>query len=345
MPRAAIAVLAAALSLSLASPAAAETDGVKRIGQETANPRTPGTLRLASYNALNLFDAHDDPMLQGRNDDADDTKPDAEKKALAEAIRAIDADVIGMQEIESFSALQEFVDEYLSEMGYKHIVSIDVGQERGIENAVISRFPLSGARVWPGYPLGGVHPEKYGDSRNWYAGEPITFRRSPLMVDVTVPAETTGTGEPYEFTLFVVHHKSGYHNGYWREAEAETIVSFINDFQRDDRTRNIAVLGDFNAQAHEKSVGLYRERAGMTHALGHEGRDRKELLTHSSGRAIDFVLLNRAMAGELVEGSPFVFATPVRPEDADWRTTPAPEGYASDHMPVVVDLRLQDTPD
>jgi len=342
MHRSIIVYSLALASFVFAGTSALATDGVKRIGQEQPVQRTPGTLRLASYNALNLFDAHDDPMLTGRNDDATGTKPDAEKKALAETIRTIDADVIGLQEIESLGALREFVNEYLSDMGYEHIVSIDVGQERGIENAVISRYPLSNARVWPGYPLGGTHPEKYGKGKNWYAGEPITFRRSPLMVDVTVPKSKTGTDDAYEFTLFVVHNKSGRFNTYWREAEGDVLASFINDFQAADPGRNIALLGDFNAQADEKSVSVYREKAAMTHVLGHTGRNSQRTLTHSSGRAIDFILLNRAMNSEMVENSAFVYATPVRPKGMDWRTTPTPEGYASDHMPIVVDLRLQD---
>lgn len=318
------------------------TPGVKRVGQVEAPERTPGTIRLASYNVLNLFDDHDNPMLTGRNDDADDTKPAEEKRALADAIRAIDADVIGLQEIESLTALKEFVNELLSDMGYDHIVSIDVGQERGIENAVISRFPLSNSRVWPNYPLGGTHPEKYGDKPNWHAGEPITFRRSPLMVDVSVPPSKTGGESPYVFTLFVVHHKSGRFNDYWREAEASMVAELITDFQEMDRSRNIAVLGDFNATPDEQSVAIYRDEAGMRHVLGHENRNGSETLTHASNRAIDFILLNRAMTHEMVSGSAFVYATPLRPRDMDWRSTPTPSGYASDHMPVVVDLRPQD---
>jgi len=84
---------------SFLSAAVHAGDDHRRIGQLDAPERTPGTLRLATYNALNLFDDHDNPALTGRNDDADDTKPASEKQALADAIRAIDADVIAMQEI------------------------------------------------------------------------------------------------------------------------------------------------------------------------------------------------------------------------------------------------------
>lgn len=312
-----------------------------RFGLAEAEPRTEGAIRLATYNLENLFDDEDNPELTGRNDDMDSVKPDDEKQALADAIRAIDADILALQEVESYDALIEFRDEYIGDMGYEHVVSIDVGQERGIENAVLSRFPLKDPKVWPNLPLGGVHPDLYGDKPNWYAGEPITFRRSPLRVTVEVPSDKTGA-EPYELTLFVVHHKSGRYNDYWREKEASKLVEFITEMQTANPERNIAVLGDFNAMIGEESVEVYLDEAGFSDVF--EGTDHapKEYVSHASGRRIDFILVNEALEDEVVEGSEFVLGTPQLPPGADWRTTPPPPGYASDHMPVVIDLIPRD---
>ncbi|MDP6986930.1 MAG: Ada metal-binding domain-containing protein, partial [Phycisphaerales bacterium] len=58
--------------------------------------------------------------------------------------------------------------------------------------------------------------------------------------------------------------------------------------------------------------------------------------THTSGRVIDFLLLNHAALGELVTGSGFVKGTSA--EDYDWRNDPIPAGYASDHYPIAIDL-------
>ncbi|MEM8836259.1 MAG: endonuclease/exonuclease/phosphatase family protein [Planctomycetota bacterium] len=318
------------------SPAAL-ADGI-RVGIREAKPNQPGTIRLASYNLENLFDNKDDPRYSDRNEDIDDYKPVEERRALEKAIREIDADVLAVQEIESLEALLEFRDDHLKGMGYDHVVSIDVGQSRGIENAVLSRFPLKDARVWPNLALGGIHPEMYGDQKNWYAGEPITFRRSPLRVTVEIPAERAG-GEAYELVLFNVHNKSGRHNRYWREAEGRKIVSFIQYIEGENPGANIAVLGDFNAQRGEPSVDMYLTDAAMLDVWGTSfDPDASEQWTHASNRRIDLILVNKGLSREIVEGSAFCLGTPMIPRGANWRTTPPPPGYASDHVPVVVDI-------
>ena len=72
-----------------------------------------------------------------------------------------------------------------------------------------------------------------------------------------------------------------------------------------------------------------------THHLEHD--DASPLVkTHTSGRVIDYILLNQAAMGELVSGSGFVLGT--SGEEYNWREESPPAGYASDHYPVVVDL-------
>lgn len=317
-----------------------------RVGDAEAPPRREGAIRLATYNIENLFDDRDDPSLSGPYDDCysrDKTvraKPDEQREAVAAAIRKADPDVIGLQEIESYDALIEFRERHLAGRGYDYAMSIDVGQERGIEQAVLSRFPIREARVWPSMPLGGVHPEKYGNQDNWHAGEPILYRRSPLYVRIEVPRGAAGNDEPYELDLFVIHHKSGRYSEYWREKEAARLVQMLSEMQKEDPERNIAVLGDFNATPEDRSVLMYKD-AGMRHVIERTSADPKTT-THSSGRSIDFILVNPALAKEIVEGSAFVLGTPVLDEGKDWRTTPPPPGYASDHMAVVVDIVAKD---
>lgn len=318
-------------------------DGNTWIGQETANPRNPEAVRIAAYNIENLFDDRDNPALTGRYDDFwsyDKTvrqKPLPHRQAVADAIRKIDADVIGLQEIESYDALIEFREEFLADMGYDHVISIDVGQERGIEQAVLSRFPIREARVWPNAPLGGVHPEKYGSGENWYAGQPIEYRRSPLFVRIEVPSGARGNVNPYEFGMFVIHHKSGGPAAYWREAEAKWLVSKIRSMQEMEPDLNLCVLGDFNATLDSSVLAMYHD-AGLTHAIPDRDLNDPKTMTHHSGRAIDFILFAPSMASEKVKGSGFVLATPVLERGANWRTAEHPEGYASDHLPVVVDV-------
>lgn len=324
-----------------AQPATATAPaGVKRIGQDTARAKTPGSIRLATYNIENLFDERAGGVKPGVEKDAMPNKPAEHKREAAKAIIALDADIVALQEIGSLEALLWFRDEYLKGAGYEHVASLDSGDARGIEQAVLSRFPITSAEVFPYLPLGGVHPEMYGNEKNWQAGEPLMGRRSPLVATVEVPSKAFGAaddGSSYEMTLIVVHHKSGRWNEYWRAAEAKKFVEIARDIERDKPGAPIAVMGDFNAQMNDDTLRVYRE-AGFDD-LFHWSERSNETLTHASGRGIDFVLVNGALRKAIVDNSAFVYATPLLPRDADWRTTPPPIGYASDHMPVVVDIR------
>ncbi len=315
---------------------AAASEPSLRYGRAEAPARSPGAIRLATYNVLNLFDDVDDPALGGRFDDLFDRrvdqreKPEAQRIAVAKALRELDADIVGLQEIEGEHALELLRTSYLDGMGYDHVATIDVGQERGIQQAVLSRYPIREVRVWPNLPLRGEHPALYGDEPNRYAGEPLTYRRSPLFVHVEIPVPESD-GWPYDLGVFVIHHKSGRHNDYWRDAEAVALVDLVERIVRHGPTMDVAIIGDFNAVDGDLCLDVYRE-AGFRSVRG----DRSP--THESGRAIDDILVNDLLLDQIDDGSDFVLGTTLRPEGADWRTTDPPSGFASDHLPVAVDL-------
>ncbi len=344
-----IATLAVALFASLA-PAQPDADAklleqirlaeqtMRRFGIAQAPEKAPGSFRLTTYNIENLFDDVDDPTLSGNDEDIDDAKPHHQMLAVAQAIRAVNADVLCVQEIESREALDMFVERYIPDMGYDHIISLDAGNSRGIENAVLSRYPLSNPELWIGKELGGVHPDNYGpNAKNFYAGEPVAFRRSPLKVDVEIPANDE-SGDFWTLTLFVVHHKSGRYSGYWREAEARTILKLAHEVEKTHPKRPVVILGDFNAQPGDESVQIYL-RAGFNDLFAKAKPGDRKIISHESNRRIDLMLLNEATQGRLVDGSGFVLGTAARPEGISWRDLDTFEGYAADHYPVSLELR------
>ncbi len=314
-----------------------------RFGITEPPARTPGAIRLATYNVENLFDDQDDPDLSGRYEDIDDTKPEAHLQALADTIRALDADVLALQEIESEAVIRWFRDTYLADLGYEYFASIDAGDERGIEQAVLSRFSIASVTNWPRHPLGGVHPEKWGTRENWNAGEPLTFHRSPMRVVVEIPQDTSpggapgGGAEPYRLTLYVVHAKSGRPGEYWRLAEARGLVNQIRQQLKDEPDANVVVLGDFNAFLGDESVRTFAA-AGFGDAVVPPGQRDPRFTTHESGRRIDHILVNSNLQPELVAGSAFVLGTPSLPEGVSYREAWRPDGYASDHFPVAIEI-------
>jgi endonuclease/exonuclease/phosphatase family metal-dependent hydrolase len=317
----------------------AQRQPVNRFGLSRPLPRTPGAIRLATYNTLNLFDHVDDPALAGEHDDRPMATSDDRCRALADAIRAIDADIIALQEVESLDALTWFRDTYLADLGYRWIASHDVGYYRGVECSLMSRFEITRSRVWLRESLEHVKREGPG----WSPvppGQRPTFQRSPLMAEVRAP-------DGYELTVFSIHHKAG-DFAWQREAEALRIVQFIDEVRAKDPSRNLVVMGDFNAAPWDKSVRVYL-KAGMidtlAHRIWHENNpESAQYKTHESDRTLDYILLNSAAHRELVIGSPFVYGTLAPPPQYNWREDTPPPGYASDHYPVVVDLMPRDRP-
>jgi len=333
-------------------------------GLQQAPPKAKGAVRLASYNLQNLFDHVDDPSLSGEWEDLKLAVTDDRAKALAEVIRRLDADILCVEEIESKEALTWFRDTYLKGLGYDHIESLDAGYYRGVEQSVLSRFPISSPTVFVGTVLetrgnvdkpAGDKPVSAGDAKekSSVVDDPTKFQRSPLAFDVQLPGG-------YVLTAFVIHHKAGgeKYNDH-REAEAAKIIEFVKQRLERDSKANIVVVGDFNATPLSDVRRMYKE-AGLQNGYDFRnaddqaaGRNRsapeaqKQQLydrytTHESGRAIDYILLSSGFADEIVPGSFFVLSS-LHPGDSyDWRKDTPPSGYASDHYPIALDFIPRD---
>jgi endonuclease/exonuclease/phosphatase family metal-dependent hydrolase len=334
-----LALLLAGLLLSMPEAQA----GANKYGMAHAKPQPRGTIRIATYNMLNLFDHVDDPSLQGEHDDISEATSDDRCRALAAAIREVDADIIACQEIESLDALTWFRDTYLKGMGYEYLASKDVGYYRGIECSVMSRFPITKIETYQDRVISDT-PRPGPGWEAIPADERTTrqrYQRSPLRVDIKVSDE-------YELTVFSIHHKAGRYR-WLREMEAATTVQILNRMMEENDARNIIVMGDFNAAPWDKSVRLYRE-AGFVDTLSHRVIPRWKdfdpaepnlYKTHESDRVLDYILCSPAAYREVVPRSAHVVGT-LYDAEYDWREDPFPKGYASDHYPVVIDLKPHD---
>lgn len=318
--------------------ASSQPQTVNRFGLSKPLPRTPGAVRLAAYNTLNLFDHVDDPSLSGEFDDI--MTPTATERCakLAEAIKTVDADIIALEEVESLEALTWFRDTFLADAGYDHLASKDVGYYRGVECSLMSRFPITDVRVWLDESLDDVKRDGLGWAKVPDDVKHLTFQRSPLMV-------TVKPRDDYEITIFVVHHKAG-ETDWHREAEALRLVEIISDLRQKDPSRNIVVMGDFNCAPWDKSMRVYLA-AGMIDTMAFRTTDKNNpesrlFKTHESDRVLDYILLNSAAHRELVIGSPFVYGTLMPPPSYDYRRDPHPPGYASDHYPVAIEIMPAD---
>jgi len=363
-------VLCGSVQAQPAKPAPAkETANPIRLGVPTAKPRTPGTIRVATYNVENLFDHKDDPALKGDIEDMDLAAKPERCEALAKTIIATGAEIVALEEVESLEALTWFRDTYLKSAGFDHIASIQSGDSRGIEQAVMSKFPFKSAELAlpvDQLTLEGVHPASLPASDKAKVGKPIVMSRSPLKVQFVIPAEKVSqllaeadaakqstakgakpkkekvfAGKEYLFTLLVVHHKSGRDYAYQREAEAKKVLLLIEAMEKQNASSNILLAGDFNSLPQHEGPQVYFT-GGLIDLFADRKKGDTTMMTHATNRSIDYLVVNKNMQPEVVMESRFILGTPLRPSNSDWKTTPEPAGYASDHLPVVVDIRPVD---
>ena len=148
---------------------------------------TAGTaiaMRLATFNVENLLawyrlakevDLHAAAADGFGHSDLRTRIADADAKSLTgQLMRKVEADVWCLQEVESADVLKRFRDRWLGgREAFPHVVLIDGNDERRIDVAVLSRFPLVHLRTWQ---------HLWDDHRQ----RPI-FSRDCLECDVAVP--------------------------------------------------------------------------------------------------------------------------------------------------------------
>ncbi|MFX1266273.1 MAG: endonuclease/exonuclease/phosphatase family protein, partial [Promethearchaeota archaeon] len=206
------------------------------------------SIKVATFNAENLF-----ARFQFRRNIKDLDKilyegftvnhvyfriyNEREKAITGEATKAVDADVIALQEVENLDTLRKFRTDFLGgRKSYPYAVVIDGNDPRRIDVAILSRYPLTNIQT---------HAHLWSSELRSYL-----FSRDCLVADVQGPADFT-------FTLFVNHFKSmmdsrdpenGRRNtSERRAAQAQAVRQIVTArFGENAGGHPFIILGDFN---------------------------------------------------------------------------------------------------
>ncbi len=297
------------------------------------------TLRIATFNVENLFARYRfKDTIQPTEDDgftindlAFRIYDEESKKITAKAIRAVNADVICLQEVESLPVLDRFNSYYLGGLKYAYRAVIDCFDPRQIDVAVLSRYPIVSLR-------------SHREERN-KAGTAFLFSRDCLEVDVLVGGKT--------LTLYLNHFKSMMEGREAtrarRQEQAERVATIIDArWKKSAYKGNFIVLGDLNDYPDGKT--------GLAALLGHKGLDNvltrlpeAERWTHyyaggNAYRQLDYLLLSAGLT-KANPGKPVVMR-----RGLPWRAKKVTEGRldgvgendpkASDHAPLYIDITL-----
>ena len=260
-------------------------------------------------------------------------KPELSRKRVREAIRALDADVLALQEMGDTNALLELRASLKREgLDYPHWEHVR-GWDTNIFVAVLSRLPITGRRP-------------HTNENYLLNGRRFQVSRGFVEVDLRV-------NDRYGFTLMTTHLKSrravpDANEADMREQEAILLRAIVDARLQANPEVNLVLLGDLNDTKDSRStrVVLGRGRTALVDTRPAERtgdtepnpiarfEPRHVTWTHYYGKEdtysrIDFILLSPGMAREWRSEGSYVLTLP------NW-------GTASDHRPVVAAFSAAD---
>lgn len=273
------------------------------------------TLTVATYNLENYLSTD---RLTGSGYRKDYPKPEDEKRALRSVVRALNADVLALQEMGPRAYLEEFRRDLKAEgIDYPHAVLLEAADaDRHV--ALLSKRPLKGVVL-------------HTDLEFAYFEKKETVKRGLLEASVA-----TGGGD---ITLFVVHLKSRFTDRpddplsvARRSAEATAVRDRVLRRFTDPSAARFLIVGDCNDGKPSKTLQHLARRGKTTVAeLLPAADSRGENWTHSyrkeeSYSRVDHVLVSPGLQPAVEGGAARIYDGPGVRE-------------ASDHRPVIVTLQ------
>ena len=311
----------------------AEIPGAATTPADYAFPSSD-SLTVATWNVENFVDAHDNPYIDNDREDNPGESMYGRVDLFVDGLRALDADIVVLQEIESEAFVQQIVENRLSDMGYRFFTATE--SPDWFQNVVLmSRVPLGVVESYSDVvtPIEGIT-----DDNGQPAAQSLTNNRIWRAEVFARP----------DYTLYLVgaHLKAGPgpRNAGWRIGQVRLLHEQFNELQAANPQANILVAGDLNSLSDSPELRLllnHPERpapdsltSGTSDwtARFRDPLHGRETHTHPSDtpeRQLDYILVNEAAYPELLTQTARV-AYPLDNEEMI---------KLSDHLPVVITLR------
>lgn len=252
-------------------------------------------------------------------------KSEASRAKVCESIRALNADVLALQEVGGTNALMELRDRLRqSGVDYPHWELVHAW-DTNIQVAVLSKFPIT--------------------ARNSHTNDSFVLLGKQYRVKRGFAEVRIEVNERYSFLLLTAHLKSKLtifeaDEQELREQEAEQLRKHLDHIFNVAPNSNVIVAGDLNDTQDSKAVRtIIGRKNALTDSRPSEGTDDDQpnnnprypppriTWTHFYGkedsfRRIDYLLLSRGMTRGWVTNGTRVLKIP------NW-------GIASDHRPIV----------